>query len=105
MSIFSLLPRVKGCFYTVIAWDEELDIKTRSLRLSGVNAGGVITSSLLTGGRIELQLNIMELSSSNSTSFTEAQLKSFEILEKKAEIGRKDVDSFIKTFANIGSYE
>ncbi|MEP6514304.1 MAG: hypothetical protein ABJA79_10560 [Parafilimonas sp.] len=51
----------------------------------------------LSGGRIDLQLNIVELLAKASSSFTDAQLKSFEILQRKAEVGHKDVDGFIKT--------
>ncbi len=48
-------------------------------------------------GRIDLQLTLVELLSNNSSSYSDTQLKSFEILEKKAELGRKDVDTFIKS--------
>jgi exodeoxyribonuclease VII large subunit len=48
-------------------------------------------------GRIDLQLNLVQLLSNNSTTFSETQLKAFEILEKKATLGRKDVDTFIKS--------
>ena len=51
----------------------------------------------LNGGRIDLQVNIVELLSQKQSSFTENQLKAFELLQKKAEAGYKDVDSFIKT--------
>lgn len=51
----------------------------------------------LNGGRIDLQLNVVELLSKNSSSYTEAELKTFEILKKKAELGHRDVDGFIRS--------
>lgn len=51
----------------------------------------------LNGGRIDLQLNVVELLSKNSSSYSEEQLKAFEILTKKAQVGHKDVDGLIKT--------
>jgi len=51
----------------------------------------------LNGGRIDLQVNVVELLSQKQSSFTENQLKAFELLQKKAEAGYRDVDSFIKT--------
>lgn len=51
----------------------------------------------LNAGRIDLQLNMTELLSKTSTTYSETQIKTFEILEKKAALGLKDVDSFIKT--------
>jgi exodeoxyribonuclease VII large subunit len=50
----------------------------------------------LNGGRIDLQLNVVELLSRSASSYSESQLKAFEILKKKAEAGYKDVDGFIK---------
>jgi exodeoxyribonuclease VII large subunit len=50
----------------------------------------------LNGGRIELQLNAVELLSKKASGFTDAQIKTFEILNKKAEAGYKDVDGFLK---------
>ncbi|WP_018613151.1 exodeoxyribonuclease VII large subunit [Segetibacter koreensis] len=49
------------------------------------------------GGRIDLQLNVVELLSGNSLSYVNTQLKSFDILRKKAEGGYKDVNGFIKS--------
>jgi len=51
----------------------------------------------LNGGRIDLQLNIVDLLSKSSSNYTETQLKAFEILERKAATGLKDVDNFIKS--------
>jgi hypothetical protein len=48
-------------------------------------------------GRIDLQLNVVELLSKSSSTYSETQIKSFEILEKKAALGHKDIDSFIKS--------
>jgi exonuclease VII large subunit len=47
-------------------------------------------------GRIDLQLIVVELLSKSSSTYSETQIKSFEIMEKKAALGLKDVDSFIK---------
>src|SRR4051812_31283231 len=49
----------------------------------------------LNGGRIELQLNVVELLSRNASTYSEAQLKGFDVLKRKAGIGYKDVDGFI----------
>ena len=51
----------------------------------------------LNGGRIDLQLNVVELLSKKKSAYSDTQLKTFEILEKKAQVGRKDVDTFIKS--------
>jgi hypothetical protein len=51
----------------------------------------------LNGGRIDLQLNVVELLSKKKSAYSDTQLKTFEILEKKAQIGRKDLDTFIKS--------
>jgi len=47
-------------------------------------------------GKIDLQVNLVELLSTNKASHSEEELKTFEILQTKAQIGYKDVDSFIK---------
>ena len=49
------------------------------------------------GARIELQLNITELLAQEESKYTEEQMQSFKILQRKAEIGYRDVDSFVKT--------
>ncbi len=47
-------------------------------------------------GKIDLQVNLVELQSQNKSTHTEEEIKTFEILQNKAQIGYKDVDSFIK---------
>jgi exodeoxyribonuclease VII large subunit len=49
------------------------------------------------GARIELQLNITELLHQKESQFTPEQIKAFNILQRKAKDGYKDVDAFIKT--------
>src|SRR6266496_3735390 len=51
----------------------------------------------LNGGRIDLHVNVIELLSQQESKYSEEQLKAFEILQKKAEQGYKDIDGFIKT--------
>jgi exodeoxyribonuclease VII large subunit len=51
----------------------------------------------LVGARIELQVNVIEVHSQEQSKLTDEQIKAFEILQKKASLGYKDVDSFIKT--------
>jgi exodeoxyribonuclease VII large subunit len=51
----------------------------------------------LIGGRIDLQLNVVEVLSGNSFSYVNTQLKAFDIVRKKAEAGYKDVNGFIKS--------
>lgn len=51
----------------------------------------------LNGGRIDLQLNIVELLSKSISTYSDTQIKTFELLEKKAQLGHKDVDAFIKS--------
>lgn len=48
-------------------------------------------------GKIDLLVNVVELLSQQESKYTDEQLKAFEILQKKAELGYKDVDAFIKT--------
>ncbi len=48
------------------------------------------------GARIELQLVVVELVSSEAASFQEADIQAFEILQKKRDAGYLDVDGFIK---------
>lgn len=49
------------------------------------------------GGRIDLHVNVVEVLSKQESLYTEEQLKAFEVLQKKAEQGYKDVEGFIKT--------
>jgi exodeoxyribonuclease VII large subunit len=51
----------------------------------------------LNAGRIDLHVNVVELLSQKESRYSEEQLKAFEILQKKAEQGYKDVDGFIRT--------
>ncbi len=51
----------------------------------------------LNAGRIDLHVNVVELLSQQESRYSEEQLKAFEILQKKAEQGYKDVDGFTKT--------
>jgi len=46
---------------------------------------------------IDLHVNVVELLSQKESRYSEEQLKAFEILQKKAEQGYKNVDGFIKT--------
>jgi exodeoxyribonuclease VII large subunit len=50
----------------------------------------------LNAGRIDLQLNVIELLSQQESKYSEEQLRSFDILQAKAEQGYKDVEGFIK---------
>jgi len=47
-------------------------------------------------GKIELHVNLIELLSQQQSKYTEEQIKIFDVLQKKAEQGFKDVDAFIK---------
>jgi exodeoxyribonuclease VII large subunit len=51
----------------------------------------------LNQGRIDLHVNMIELLSQQESKYTEEQIKAFEVLQKKAEQGYKDVDYLIKT--------
>jgi exodeoxyribonuclease VII large subunit len=51
----------------------------------------------LNQGRIDLHVNLIELLAQQESKYTEEQIKAFEVLQKKAVEGYKDVDSFIKT--------
>jgi hypothetical protein len=51
----------------------------------------------LNGGRIDLHLNVVDVLSKQASTYTNKQLKTFEILQQKAEQGHKDVDGFIKS--------
>lgn len=52
---------------------------------------------LLNGGRIELQLNVVELLSTKAPAYTDNQLRAYRVVKRKAEAGYKDVDSLIKS--------
>lgn len=49
------------------------------------------------GGRIELQVAVTSIISQVEAKYTDKQLRAFEILQQKADVGYRDVDSFIKT--------
>ena len=49
------------------------------------------------GGRIDLQLNVVDVLSKVASTYTDKQLKTFEILQQKATTGHKYVDGFIKS--------
>ena len=49
------------------------------------------------GAKIELLVNLVEVVSEQERKYTDDQIKDFEILQRKAEQGYKDGDSFIKT--------
>ena len=51
----------------------------------------------LNGGRIDLQLNVIELLSKQAARYSEDEMKAFQVIQKKAETGYKDVDSFIQS--------
>lgn len=57
---------------------------------------GYIARKLDNYGRIELQIVITELIEQRGNKFTEEDYKKIEVLNKKSEIGIKDVDSIIK---------
>jgi exodeoxyribonuclease VII large subunit len=48
-------------------------------------------------GKIELHVNLIELISQQQSKYTDEQIKIFDVLQRKAEQGYKDVDAFIKT--------
>ena len=49
------------------------------------------------GAKIELLVNVVEVVSEQERKYTDDQIKAFEILQRKAEQGYRDVDSYIKT--------
>src|SRR5687768_16183090 len=69
-------------------------IRNQLIQSQIIECNAYLTKKIqLNSGRIDVQLNVVELLSKNSASYTEAQLKGFEILQRKAEAGHKDVDS------------
>jgi len=48
-------------------------------------------------GRIELQVAVTAIISQTAATYTDKQLRAFEILQEKADAGYRDVDSFIKS--------
>lgn len=49
------------------------------------------------GSKIVLQLNLMDLFAQRESEVTEEQLKRIKLIQKKAKMGYRDVDSFIKS--------
>lgn len=49
------------------------------------------------GARIELQVNVMEVHAQQESKVTDEQIKTFEVLQRKAAQGYKDLDTFIRT--------
>jgi exodeoxyribonuclease VII large subunit len=50
----------------------------------------------LLGGRVDLQVNVMELVAQEESKYTDEQVRGFDLLQKKAELGNKDVDGLIR---------
>ena len=62
-----------------------------------IECTGYLTKRVqLNAGKIDLHVNVVELLSQQESLYTEEQLKAFEVLQRKAEQGYKDVDGFIK---------
>jgi exodeoxyribonuclease VII large subunit len=62
-----------------------------------IECTGYLTKRVqLNAGKIDLHVNVVELLSHQESLYTEEQLKAFEVLQRKAEQGYKDVDAFIK---------
>jgi exodeoxyribonuclease VII large subunit len=51
----------------------------------------------LIGGRVDLQVNVMEVLAQEESKYSDEQVRGFELLQKKAELGHKDVDSLIRS--------
>jgi exodeoxyribonuclease VII large subunit len=51
----------------------------------------------LIGGRVDLQVNVMELVAQEESKYTDEQVRGFELLQKKGELGNRDVDSLIRS--------
>lgn len=50
----------------------------------------------MNSARIELQLNLTELLAQKESQYTEEDLQAFQILQRKANNGHRDVDSYLK---------
>src|SRR6266542_2905283 len=62
-----------------------------------IECTGYLTKRVeLNAGKVALYVNVIELLSQQDSKYTDEQLKAFEVLQKKAEQGYKDVDGFIK---------
>ena len=48
------------------------------------------------GSRVDLLLNVIEVLSQKESAYTQDELQAFEVLQKKAAIGYRDVDGFIR---------
>jgi exodeoxyribonuclease VII large subunit len=84
--------------------DASITLVVPAILRANLEAGQVIEcSAYLTkkvqanGARIELQVNVMEVHSQEESKLTDDQIKTFDILQRKAAQGYKDVDRFIKT--------
>lgn len=96
-----------GCYYDNLKdeySDANITLVVPALLRANLEAQQVIEcSAYLTkkvqanGARIELQVNVMEVHSQEESKLTDDQIKAFEILQRKAVLGYKDVDAFIKT--------
>jgi exodeoxyribonuclease VII large subunit len=63
-----------------------------------IEFSGYITRRVVNnGGRIEVQVNITELLSEAERRYSEEEIESFKILQKKASIGYRDVESALKS--------
>jgi exodeoxyribonuclease VII large subunit len=59
---------------------------------------GYITRKVVnSGGRIEIQVNIIELLAEAERKYTEEEIQSFDILQRKASMGYRDVESALKS--------
>lgn len=97
----------KGIYYDVLkdeATDAFMSLLVPEVLRAGLSPNELIECNIyltkkiqLNGGKIDLQLNLIEILSKNVASISDVQLKTFDILQRKAEIGYKDVDSFIKS--------
>jgi exodeoxyribonuclease VII large subunit len=96
-----------GGFYYDTVKDESSDgymtmLVPASIRASLVNDKTIEFIGYLTkrpqtaGGRIDLVVTIMEVLSQEESKYSDEQLRGFELLQRKAEAGYKDVDGLIR---------
>jgi exodeoxyribonuclease VII large subunit len=57
---------------------------------------GYISHRVEKSGKISVQINITELIGQSKNKISEADIKTLEVLQKKAKLGYRDVDSYIK---------
>ena len=73
-------------------------VRTRLEKNKTIECYGYITKKVTANGaKIELQLNLTELLAQGESQYTEEDLQAFQILQRKANNGYRDVDSFLKT--------